>query len=91
MGRPQDRIGVLAFGSKHQVAQPLTDFENFNPKGAVKQTTKLDKYTNLAAGLENAYYLLKTEGREAARRADRYLMGEKSLLEARDESLWELA
>ena len=31
------------------------------------------------------------EGREAARNADRYLMGEKSLLEARDESLWELA
>ncbi len=31
------------------------------------------------------------EGREAARSADRYLMGEKSLLEARDESLWELA
>jgi glutamate synthase (NADPH/NADH) small chain len=32
-----------------------------------------------------------TEGREAARSADHYLMGEKSLLEARDESLWELA
>ncbi len=31
------------------------------------------------------------EGREAARSADRFLMGEKSLLEARDESLWELA
>jgi glutamate synthase (NADPH/NADH) small chain len=32
-----------------------------------------------------------SEGREAARSADRYLMGEKSLLEAIDESLWELA
>jgi len=32
-----------------------------------------------------------SEGREAARNADRFLMGEKSLLEARDESLWELA
>jgi glutamate synthase (NADPH/NADH) small chain len=32
-----------------------------------------------------------TEGREAARNADKFLMGEKSLLEARDESLWELA
>lgn len=32
-----------------------------------------------------------TEGREAARSADRYLMGEKSLLEAIDESMWELA
>lgn len=32
-----------------------------------------------------------TEGREAARNADKYLMGERSLLEARDESLWELA
>ena len=31
------------------------------------------------------------EGREAARSADRFLMGEKSLLEAKDESLWELA
>jgi glutamate synthase (NADPH/NADH) small chain len=31
------------------------------------------------------------EGREAARSADHFLMGEKSLLEARDESLWELA
>jgi glutamate synthase (NADPH/NADH) small chain len=32
-----------------------------------------------------------SEGREAARSADRFLMGEKSLLEAIDESLWELA
>lgn len=32
-----------------------------------------------------------SEGREAARSADRYLMGEKSLLEAMDESMWELA
>jgi glutamate synthase (NADPH/NADH) small chain len=32
-----------------------------------------------------------TEGREAARSADRFLMGERSLLEARDESLLELA
>jgi len=31
------------------------------------------------------------EGREAARSADMFLMGEKSLLEARDQSLWELA
>jgi len=32
-----------------------------------------------------------SEGREAARNADKFLMGERSLLEAKDESLWELA
>lgn len=31
------------------------------------------------------------EGREAARKADDFLMGKKSQLEARDQSLWELA
>ena len=69
MGKDSDRIAVLAFGSRHQVAHPFADYKNFNPKAAVSPTLKLDKYTNLAAGLENAYYLLKTESRPDAKRA----------------------
>jgi hypothetical protein len=69
VGKSEDRIGVLAFGSQNQTAVPLTGFDRFDPAGAVNPTKKLDKYTNLAAGLENAYYLLKTESRKGAKRA----------------------
>ena len=69
---------------------------NVNKQGNVKDIdfqTNIDKVFT-AGDMRRGQSLVVwaiSEGREAARNADRFLMGEKSLLEARDESLWELA
>ncbi len=47
----------------------IKSFDNFEPNAVGKRIKKLDKYTNLAAGLERAYYLLKSSARPDTNRA----------------------
>jgi hypothetical protein len=69
LGTPEDRIGLVAFGRKEQVEREMQLFGDFNPKLLEGKLNKLDQFTNLAAGLERAYYMLKTTARpQAARR-----------------------
>ena len=64
LGRPEDRVGVLTFGNQYYVELELGAVKGFDPALLDRRLENKDKYTDLAAGLEHAYYLLKTTARK---------------------------
>ena len=65
-GQVGDRIGVVAFGSSNQVLEEMKPFEQFKLAPVERALTQGAKYTDLAAGLEQAYYVLKRNVRPGA-------------------------
>jgi len=65
--KPTDRIGVVAMGEGARLVSPLTTADSFSEESMENELRRREQYTDLAAGLENAYYRLKEDsagGRE---------------------------
>ncbi|MBN2718046.1 MAG: VWA domain-containing protein [Deltaproteobacteria bacterium] len=65
---PKDRVGIVAMGNGSKLLAPLTEWENFRFADYRKKLRQRAKYTDVAAGLENAYYELKNNTRENSSR-----------------------
>ncbi|MBN2342697.1 MAG: VWA domain-containing protein [Deltaproteobacteria bacterium] len=61
-----DRIAVVAMGHGAKLVAPLKEKSAFSFSDYREQLNHRAKYTDVAAGLENAYYELKTNGRSDA-------------------------
>lgn len=55
-----DRVGVVGMGHGAKLIAPLTPKEQFSFEEYTKKLEERAKFTDVAAGLENAYYELKT-------------------------------
>jgi len=62
-GTKRDRLGIVSFGRRARVEQELRYLGNFQYDKFVAGFKGKAQPTNLAAGLEQAYYLLKDKGR----------------------------
>lgn len=64
---PEDGIGLILFGTRAEVVQPLNPLGTGNQREAlltqIAQIRYVGKYTNIAAGIERGLYELKLKGR----------------------------
>ncbi len=67
-GGAQDRLGIVTFGQKAKVEEKLAAISAFHPDLFTTRFKGRARHTNLAAGLEQAYYMLKEGGRPGAAR-----------------------
>ncbi len=67
-GEPGDRLGIVTFGKDAKVEAKLEAISKFHPDLYSERFKGRARFTNLAAGLEQAYYLLKEGGRPGAAR-----------------------
>ncbi len=58
---PKDRIGVVTFGTKAREILPLTDADTFSFEVLKPNLKQRDSFSDVAGGLENAFYRLKTD------------------------------
>ena len=68
LGLADDRVGVVTFRTSSHVAQDLAPFEELASADIRGRSNANGKYTDLAAGIELAYELLKTKGRAGTSR-----------------------
>ena len=67
-GKPGDRLGIVTFGKAAKVESRLQAISKFHPDLYSTSFEGKARFTNLAAGLEQAYYLLKEGGRPGVSR-----------------------
>ena len=67
-GKPGDRLGIVTFGKDAKVEARLQAISKFHPDLYSARFEGKARFTNLAAGLEQAYYLLKEGGRPGVSR-----------------------
>lgn len=67
-GLQKDRISFVAMGNGAKLIVPLTDKPQLSFDSIKSQLQYRAKYTDVAAGLENAYYELKTNSRPQAKK-----------------------
>ncbi len=63
-----DRVGVVTLGDKGRVARELEEVGESGIRGLMHVLTERSNRTDVAAGLEQAYYMLKTTSRPGAKR-----------------------
>ena len=59
-----DRIGIVAMGNRAKLVAPLTTKNNFDFSDIRHKLNHRSQHTDVAAGLENAYYELKNNSRK---------------------------
>lgn len=63
-----DRIGVVAMGTGARLVAPLTERDEISFQALEEELRNREKFTDLAAGMEAAYYQLKTASSPDAKR-----------------------